>query len=389
MANKKDDLLPLSSKDLGGIFDELLNNIDFNKELKIDYLTHNIKAKWRDFQFIAGFDIPSDVGDAIKFLTPKSVYKRLEILANNNIIAVSEFAKNKEIDVLHEFFDKTQKPEIYGCNLDTGFVTNKINKLKCDEINIPNPNPEKEIRENLLILNVGNLKIVSIHFASNGPKSLTEMMHGCKYTGKGGVFTLLEGITPQKVIKEFIFSEFKRFVPRDNTTLKEVNVICGDTNITVEKCKIKVKIDCDPPLFEDITLTRDILGKGIAAGLNDYFNLSNTEWLVLMSSHKIKKNRRGFILRNQQLAKSVGNEESEKDADGTILAIKVLTANKDKIIPNWISELKKNNDVSDEYVIYSHDTSHKINDTIIPSEGEALFFKKEPTEAVSLSGEPT
>jgi len=215
MANTTDVLIPINgrtSKDLGIIFDELLENIDFKNQLGISYLSCGVKAKWRDFQFIAGFDIPSDVGEAINFLTPDSVYKRFEILAGNNIIAVSEFAKHKEIDVLDTFFDKRKNPIIYGCNLGTGFVTFNINRLDHTTINFPNPNPNpnplKELRENLVILTVGELKIVSIHFLGDGPKSMSELVHGHKYTRENGVFTPQEGntsppekFTPQRIIK--------------------------------------------------------------------------------------------------------------------------------------------------------------------------------------------
>ena len=61
-------------------------------------------------------------------------------------------------------------------------------------------------------------------------------------------FTLKQGtssslITLENVIEEFIKSEFERFVPESELdTIKKVNVICGDTNMTVEKSKVKFEV---------------------------------------------------------------------------------------------------------------------------------------------------
>ena len=344
-----------------GKYDDILNTIDYNTLLRIEQKTGEEPVSWKNLQFIAGFDIPltdndnplTDNINFLNFLTTDSVYERLEILAENNIIAVSELAKGVGDETkVEEIYFKKYKPKFHGCNLDTGFITSKA-VLDAIPIQIPDPLSVKdETRENLVILSVGNLKIVSIHFDSAGPKSI--------------------------VIEEFIDKQFKRFVPTDKLgTIKEVNVICGDTNITVEKSKVK---------------DRDTIGMQIAKGLNNYFGTSNSkqEWLVLMSSHKIIKNRRGFLLRNQQIAKTVGNSVSELDADGTILAVKVYTDKKEPIIKEWISELATNSNVTNEYVIYSHEGSKKIIETEegkIP--GKALNFVKEPINAVNEYGEPT
>ena len=62
------------------IFGETLNK-------KIASLLPGVK-KWDDCQFIGGFDIPK--GASLDLLDPVSVFKRLNKLATNNIVAVSE-----------------------------------------------------------------------------------------------------------------------------------------------------------------------------------------------------------------------------------------------------------------------------------------------------------
>jgi hypothetical protein len=173
-------------------------------------------------------------------------------------------------------------------------------------------------------------------------------------------------------INEFIYYEFTIKNKMKVTDIQSVNVICGDSNITVEKNNKEIEQQdtgkVDPhgnKIFEEIPLTRDILGKRIAAGLNSFFYTYQTEWLVLMSSNPIIKNRRGFVLKNQQLGKSLSEMESDKigEADGTILAIKIFTKNKPKIISNWIAYFKNDNiDYhSNEFVIYCKENSYPVD----------------------------
>jgi hypothetical protein len=135
---------------------------------------------------------------------------------------------------------------------------------------------------------------------------------------------------------------------------------------------------------------RDELGKQIADGLNKFFCMGeqhSQEWIVLMSSHIIRKTRRGFILRNQQLSKSRPEITNDAEADGTILAVKIHKNNRSIIIPAWKNELALNNDVTTEYMFCSSDDSTSITPTI--TEGEALKFEKDVEQAVNSEYEPT
>ena len=154
-----------------------------------------------------------------------------------------------------------------------------------------------------------------------------------------------------------------------------VNVICGDTNITENKSN----------------LSRCELGMKIAKGLNEYFILSTErkEWLVLMSSHKISKNRRGFILKNQQIHKSIErNNEVKTEADGTILAIKIFTDIKTTIIENWKNIFYQDDIIdpaADEFVIYSATSVHPVNKNFRgkPLRSEAFVFRILPEHSLN------
>jgi hypothetical protein len=111
-----------------------------------------------------------------------------------------------------------------------------------------------------------------------------------------------------------------------------------------------------------------------------------------MSSHKISKHRRGFILKNQQITKSVErNHTDNTDADGTILAIKIYTAQKKLIIGNWKKSFHQNGDIdeaADEFVIYSADNAYQVNDKVVPSTSEAFTFTKEPKDSLTNDFKP-
>lgn len=299
-------------------------------------------------QYIGGFDLPESIN--LNYINPESVFNRLANFLNNNIIAVSELKKdidptlkpNKSLDIkglFHKIDSSTEEisthnisqPVIYGCNTDTGFIT-KYDSSKNDSATF-NDND---------LFKYNNLRILSIHFSSGGPNGNypLKLVNGNLILDKSNKISL--------TVEQFIKYEFQiKENPQIQQKYKDsVNVICGDTNITEDKSNLQ----------------RDILGKQIASGLNAFFNTPNTEWLVLMSSHKIIKNRRGFILRNQQLLKSTPATELDQtgEADGTILAIKIFSTNKQPIILRW-KEYFKYILVAQNYVIYSHDTVNPIN----------------------------
>jgi hypothetical protein len=262
----------------------------------------------------------------------------------------------------------------------------------------------------------GSLFITSIHFDGDGPMGeyKTVDLNRETYSPNGTVdiskFIKFEFETkfhkfkklkdfdstdPKTKIKKFSKEEEQQLFAADVDNKKEiygeaykyfktnVNVICGDTNITEIKCGNQ--------------FTRDKLGKNIAKGLNDCFiteeEKKNKEWLVLMSSHKISKHRRGFILKNQQITKSVERSHTENtDADGTILAIKIYTAQKKPIIANWKKSFHQNGDIDEaagEFVIYSVNEAYQVNDkVVVPSTSEAFTFTKEPIDSLTTDFKP-
>jgi hypothetical protein len=335
-------------------WDAVFKDIDFS--ILLGEKTTSIN--WKDLQYIGGFDLPDSIN--FNYINPESVFLRLKNFFNNNIIAVSELKKsidqklkpNKSLDIkgLFNIIDysteqlssdtKQQSSDtvIYGCNTDTGFIT-RSNVSK---------NDSATFKDNDLF-RYNNLNILSIHFSSGGPNGLYPL----KLVDENLI--LDKSLDKSKEIslnvKQFIQYEFKI---KENPQIQEknkksVNVICGDTNITESKSN----------------LSRDELGKQIAGGLNAFFETPTTEWLVLMSSHKIIKNRRGFILRNQQLLKSIPATQLDIDgeADGTILAIKIVTVTENKriIIERWKAYFK-DIPVAQNYVIYSHDSVNPINE---------------------------
>ena len=307
-------------------------------------------SKWEDCQFIGGFDIPN--GADLDRLDPSSVLQRLNKLATNNIVALSELIKNGKTDVSTMLTSKL----ILGCVFDVGFVTDVNKDIGTYNGVTEKPSPDKaqkiiqEITERRAVLSYNTLNILSIHFPSDGPKQK-------------------EGVPPKTILK-FITDELDTYSFEDKAM---INVICGDTNITTNKCKPQK--------------SRAEIGTAIAQALNNYFNTSDQEWIVLMSSHKIEKTRHGFILRNQQLSKSTPQNYREIDADGTILAVKVYKTNSSNIISQWKKELTTNNNVTGEYMFSYSDNNESFTEGI--TVGEALFFNKDINYAINCNSEPT
>ena len=322
---------------------------------------------WKDLQYIGGFDLPESIN--VDYINPESVFNRLGNFLNNNIIAVSELKKsidpklpNKSLDIKGLFYridsrteeissDSISPPVIYGCNTDTGFIT-RDNVSKNDSATFTDND----------LFKYNKLYILSIHFSSGGPNGIKLVdinLTQDEFLDKSKEISLT---VEQFIQYEFQLKKNPQIQKKDKSL---VNVICGDTNITEKKSG----------------LSRDELGKKIAIGLNAFFNTPNTEWLVLMSSHKIIKNRHGFILRNQQLLKSTPATKLDKtgEADGTILAIKIVTKNKKPIIERW-KEHFKYIPVAQNYVIYSHDTVNPINEM----EGTAFNFITAPQDSMTL-----
>jgi hypothetical protein len=372
---------------------EIFKQIDFKNILQSED-----PLEWKNLQYMSGFDLPDFI--TYTYINPKSVFDRLCYFLNHkNIIAVSELKKDqgrenlikqilkeyneyikestdkqeeldpnkvlkflndinfliKQEDTSAKYFLETKfknldpsqingTPIIYGCNEDTGFITTWENTINTDSFS----------DSDLFLFK--DLKILNIHFSSSGPNG--------EYLLKrdGNTLTKSSNSKDKKIslyIDEFIKYEFEIQGKIRKQDLKSVNIICGDTNITQKKSEI---------MYPDIT--RDELGQEIARGLNKFFKTeeNNQEWLVLMSSYKIIKNRQGFILRNQQLGKTVseGNKDIIGEADGTILAIKIFSdrENKKEIITRWKEHFTSHykNLISKYYVIYCKEGIHKVID---------------------------
>lgn len=369
-------------------WDKIFNGINFQ-----DILGSDDKLSWLQLQYLGGFDLPEFLNYTL--INADSIFERLYYFLNvnrknkkhNNIIALCELKKNPKIideqiklqisnktkdkQVEEDIIEKIKEielsdnksvrslftflstklqgdiPKIYGCNIDTGFITNLENSTKA------------EFFDDNDLFSFKDLKILSIHFDSGGPNG----PHLVKYAVPDDYSTLVISEDPTKKIPlsidEFIEYQFRIKNKIKETDKQLVNVICGDSNITVAKSKTLAN-----------KITRDMLGQQIAIGLNNFFYTYKykQEWLVLMSSNPIIKNRRGFVLKNQQLGKSLPETKIEKigEADGTILAIKIFTDKKKEIIDYWKTYFLNDNREtrSKEFVIYCHENSYPVdNDT--------------------------
>jgi hypothetical protein len=215
---------------------------------------------------------------------------------------------------------------MYGCDTDTGFVINQ--ELPTSLSDSLSYNTVKSGKSITSVLDFNGIKIASIHLPGDGPNG------DGKSGGPVSISTFLDnnlGSLPANV-----------------------NVVCGDTNITVSKSS--------PSVDREQQITEWFEKK------------SPGEWIVLMSGVKVGKHRRGFILRNQQLQKSVPESTNDTEADGTIMAIKLgPNITKDSVFYGMVSVLK---------------TLNNSNDGNDESTENALMFKVPPEECLNDSGSP-
>lgn len=220
-------------------------------------------------QTVGGFDVNTTNETTLKYLEVENVYKRLGTLAVNNLIAVSELIKDVPDNVVY----RNIKPNnIDGCEEDTGFVAIPIMSQLPGNIRVKSIGTE-----------ANTIKIASIHLPGDGPKTLKDKENDA-----------------DKSIAAFLNNNLV------NIEGINVDVVCGDTNITVAKSLNK----------DD----KDNREKNIC---NYFYSFFNGPSLVVMSNIQVGKHRRGFMLRNQQLKKSVPESHHESEADGTIMAIKL------------------------------------------------------------------
>jgi hypothetical protein len=169
------------------------------------------------------------------------------------------------------------------------------------------------------VLNFNDIKIASIHLPGDGPNQKNQ------------------------TISEFLDENLK------NVKGENVDVVCGDTNITDAKSPKK--------------------GVDRKKELEDYFKqFFGGPCIVLTSNVQVGKHRRGFVLRNQQLKKSVPESTNDTEADGTIMAIKLNSSK--QIDDTVLNELKQLN----------HSESQSVEN--------ALEFKVPPSECLNEDGSP-
>jgi hypothetical protein len=225
-------------------------------------------------QTTGGFAIKSLDDTTLSYIQVENVYERLGYLSENNIVAVSECKKGSDTpdNVVYQMLKEPRftNVNLYGCDEDTGFVINSPDVVATNA-EIRDGSDNKTVSS---VLNLNGIKIASIHLPGDGPNQKNQ------------------------TISEFLDENLK------NMKGENVDVVCGDTNITLAKAS-KINVG----RIEDITQY-----------FNDFFG---GPCIVLTSNVQVGKHRRGFVLRNQQLKKSVPERTDDTEADGTIMAIKL------------------------------------------------------------------
>ena len=269
-------------------------------------------------QTTGGFAIKSLDKETLSYLQIEKVYERLGYLSDNNIVAISECQKGPETpeNVVYNTLSKPifRNVSIYGCDTDTGFLINEpVKSALYKEILGGSDNTTVSS-----VINFNGIKIASIHLPGDGPKNQT--------------------------IAEFLDENLK------NLKSENVDVICGDTNITDGK-----SLNIINSRIDDIT---------------QYFiHFFGGPCVIINSNVRVGKHRRGFILRNQQLKKSVPESTNDTEADGTIIAIK-LKCDMNEATTEMIKNIKISN-----------------NNTISDIEN-ALEFKIQPSKCLDKNGNP-
>jgi hypothetical protein len=265
-------------------------------------------------QTTGGFAIKTLHDTTLPYIQVENVYERLGYLSVNNIVAVSECIKGSDTpdNVVFGMLKKFEKEvQMYGCKEDTGFVVGS---------NDPSISVTS-VSSGCSVLNFNDIKIASIHLPGDGPNQTNQ------------------------TISEFLDENLK-IMKGEN-----VDVVCGDTNITDAKSPKK--------------------GVDRKKELEDYFKqFFGGPCIVLTSNVKVGKHRRGFVLRNQQLKKSVPESTNDTEADGTIMAIKLNSSK--QIDDTVLNELKRLN--------HSDSESQSVEN--------ALEFKVPSSECLNEHGSP-
>jgi hypothetical protein len=270
-------------------------------------------------QTTGGFAIKSLDDTTLSYIQVENVYERLGYLSENNVVAVSECKKGSDTpdNAVYQMLKDPRFTNVHllGCDEDTGFVINS-HDVVATAAEIRDGSDNKTVTS---VLNLNGIKIASIHLPGDGPNK------------------------NKQTIYEFLDENLK------NLKSENVDVVCGDTNITLGKAS-KISVG----RIEDITQY-----------FNDFFG---GPCIVLTSNVQVGKHRRGFILRNQQLKKSVPDSTDDTESDGTIMAIKLQP--KREISDTTFQEIKDLN---------SSSSRDPVN---------ALEFKVPPSRCLNEDGSP-
>ena len=261
------------------------------KQVSLQEYINNIYLEIPDskkFQVAGGFEIPNGIN--LENLLASNILKRLCSIAENNLVVISEMGNGSDYSTSYDisFDDFNLKDHIPDISSSTGVddtcfvVGNNVEHL------------EKTGRTN--IIGVDGINFASIHLSGDGPNGTGETI-------------------PTFISNQLIKSQV---TPADN-----ISVICGDTNITHDKCS-------------KLGLRLNDIGKEIALGLDQYFGGS---WIVVMSNYKVDKIRKGFLLINQQVKKSQTDASKNPEEDGSIIGIKVSDSNGERPDETFIQNL--------------------------------------------------
>jgi len=237
---------------------------------------------------------------------PGNIFKRLATIANKNLVAVSEAGmydvtpyNRLIIDNLEGGIDKniTDWLKFYKEDTDSNNISFNDTTFICGAFDKNHTEDNSTTDSSFKIMNANGLIILNCHLDSKGPNVYNEKI------GPNNKWT--------ENVKDFLFSKLPVY-----SLKKSIDVIVGDTNITVSKSN-----------NGSIPIDRKKLLETIIEGITIRYppQISEPEgihktWVLITSSAKINKPRSGFLLINNQMYKSNNPETVEED--GTIIAIR-------------------------------------------------------------------
>lgn len=315
----------LNRSDQPNKYSRILNNlIKDHNTIKIGKLKDHIPLDLivMKCQVLGGFKVKNfELLQEGNWGNPKSIFHRLSIIASENLIALTEVGDGIKyvnpnrslIEQLITTFNKVNennnfnymnikdtllyykpymintivKPKMYAFDDTTFFFKDNIQ----DEVKVDNiTNLKKKV---IKAIKSKNLTIINIHLDSTGPKT-----------------------TIEKFLEDELKYDFSEDCP---------DIIIGDTNITVSKCKsinlkkIPEKIHPDDIEIYESNIQRNNIIREIKESINKIYNTHDYSWGVIMNPIKIDKQRSYGFLLNQQISKS---NKAEIESDGTIIAFR-------------------------------------------------------------------